>query len=381
MTRLKVLLVGPTTPATAGPEVVTSILLKEGPQVGLKYIHVDTSNFDNRRKGSYSLGNIVHGFLQVWKFFYRAIVARVRGVRLVHIPLSQNTTGVIRDLTLMIIAKILRYKIVVHFHGGDFGNFYNDSKMKWIIRAVLCRADRLLVLGRSIVQQFSFMERHRLDVLPNPIPPSFVERKAMRRGMDKGSTLRILFVGHLSVSKGFVDLIQALTLLHKPVELHCIGQRIDKEKNIRLPGGMSGDYGWERAQQIISEHPQLRSWITFHGVLEGMDKVNLFDLCHVLCLPSYSEGMPMAIIEGMASGMMIIGSDVGAISDLVDKEFLIQPGDIGRLAKLIDATTEIDAGRIGQQNNLRVLQQCDPKSLSNRLMRIYETVNGSKWHG
>ena len=42
------------------------------------------------------------------------------------------------------------------------------------------------------------------------------------------------------------------------------------------------------------------------------------DVCDVLICPSYSEGMPNVILEGMSRGLAIIATDVGATDQLVD---------------------------------------------------------------
>lgn len=56
----------------------------------------------------------------------------------------------------------------------------------------------------------------------------------------------------------------------------------------------------------------------------------------VLVLPSYNEGLPMAILEGMACGKAIISTTVGAIPEVVKKEngILVQPGDVTALANV-----------------------------------------------
>ena len=44
------------------------------------------------------------------------------------------------------------------------------------------------------------------------------------------------------------------------------------------------------------------------------------DNCDILICPSYSEGMPNVILEGMSRGLAIITTDVGANELLVSNE-------------------------------------------------------------
>ena len=57
------------------------------------------------------------------------------------------------------------------------------------------------------------------------------------------------------------------------------------------------------------------------------------DECDVLLLPSLSEGMPTVVLEAMARGLKIIGTDVGAMSEL--QEDLISHGNTRRLTDAI----------------------------------------------
>lgn len=49
-----------------------------------------------------------------------------------------------------------------------------------------------------------------------------------------------------------------------------------------------------------------------------------------LVLPSYHEGLPMSVLEGMASGKAIISTTVGAIPEVIKEQngILVQPGDV-----------------------------------------------------
>lgn len=51
-------------------------------------------------------------------------------------------------------------------------------------------------------------------------------------------------------------------------------------------------------------------------------------------IPSYTEGLPRALVEAMAQGLPAIGSRVGGIPELLDDEVLVQPGNVDDLVRV-----------------------------------------------
>ncbi len=78
--------------------------------------------------------------------------------------------------------------------------------------------------------------------------------------------------------------------------------------------------------------------IHYHGVLKEREAITaVMQQADVLVCPSYSEGMPNVILEGMASGCAIIASDVGAVNIQVDTSngWLIKPGYVSELKEAL----------------------------------------------
>lgn len=75
-------------------------------------------------------------------------------------------------------------------------------------------------------------------------------------------------------------------------------------------------------------------------VLPGYQEniAELLSAFDAFCLTSYSEGMPVSILEAMAAGVLVIGSDVSGISEVIahgQTGLLFPPDDDGRLADLL----------------------------------------------
>ncbi|WP_165842308.1 glycosyltransferase [Paenibacillus xerothermodurans] len=74
----------------------------------------------------------------------------------------------------------------------------------------------------------------------------------------------------------------------------------------------------------------------FCGTLPGGEPVQRWlDDIDIYLQPSKTEGLPRSLIEAMSRGCPAIASTAGGIPELLDEEYLIQPGDDDALAKLI----------------------------------------------
>lgn len=114
---------------------------------------------------------------------------------------------------------------------------------------------------------------------------------------------RVLFVGRLSPEKGIQDLVNACQMAAEagePFELTIIGH---------------GPLTDSLIQQIKSN--DLGRWVSFVGfVPHGESLMAYFDNHDLLCLPSYTEGVPRVVIEAFARGLYVAATPVGSIPDL-----------------------------------------------------------------
>jgi glycosyltransferase involved in cell wall biosynthesis len=114
------------------------------------------------------------------------------------------------------------------------------------------------------------------------------------------------------------------------------------------------------------------------GVLDAVAKARALAEADVLALPSYSEALPYAILEGAAAGLPIIATEVGMVPELRERglqgEF-VGPGEVGRLADAIVALAD-PARRavIGHANQAFVAREFDTSLLPRRLTELYQRV-------
>lgn len=217
---------------------------------------------------------------------------------------------------------------VVHLHGSEFQKWYDSSapKLQEEIRTLLRESAAFLVLGEKWDAVIRDIEPQTHTVVVSNtvhIPDG--------RTVWEGGHRQVLFLGVLIERKGVHDLLRAVRLLEEQ------GQT----KDIRFVIAGSGEE--ERALKQQCTELGLDHCVTFAGWIDREDKRRLLTESQLLVLPSYNEGLPIAILEAISYGMPVVSTDVGDISAAVregENGYLIERGDVSALADRINRVFE-----------------------------------------
>ena len=243
-----------------------------------------------------------------------------RGPDVVHVNLSSHGSA-LRKLTVARCLHLLRIPYVIHLHGSGFRAYWDGARplLSAEIRRMFERAACTIVLGRAwrdyVLGRVPDISA-RLRVLPNatPAPP---DRQAADTPVPT-----ILFLGHVGPRKGVPQLVEALSNLRdRP------GWRA-----VIAGNGEVARYRDELARQGLSDRVTMPGWV---GPTEVEALLASSDL---LVLPSFEENLPMSVIEGMASGLAVIATPVGATEDIIsdgETGLLVPPGDATALTAAI----------------------------------------------
>lgn len=264
---------------------------------------------------------------------FRLAFAAARGdVALLHIHLSVKGSSY-RKAVLAKWARLLRVPYVVHLHGTDYKEFWEQTN--GLLRAELGRmfdgSAGILVLGSywaKVVGELRPSAIAKIAVLPNAT--AAVERPAARAGAGAG--VRITFLGQLGRRKGSADLLEALAQL------------------VDVPGWSAtlagdGPIAETRDQAHVLG---LTGRVRVPGWISTRERTALLDETDMLVLPSYAENLPMVILEAFAHGVPVISTPVGAIPEVILPEhngLLVDPGDVPALAAAIRRLIEEPALR------------------------------------
>ena len=262
-------------------------------------------------------------------FAYLRILARMLFHRpdAVHIHMSYKGSFT-RKYAIHRLCRRFGVRDILHLHGSEFESWYDscppDKQAQ--IRRLLRECDRFIVLGDKWDAAVRRIEpQTRTLVVSNT-----VAIPAQTAAWDDAEC-RILFLGVLIRRKGVEDLLNAVRQLvdsgrwgHKKLILAGTGAEEERLKEQCAALGLNDS-------------------VTFAGWTAGEKKTALMRSCQVLVLPSYHEGLPMAILEAMSYGMPVVATDVGDVSSAVrtgENGWLIAPGDIERLADAIAAADD-----------------------------------------
>lgn len=176
----------------------------------------------------------------------------------------------------------------------------------------------------------------------------------------------IVLPGRMLVDKGVSDFVSAARILKQ------------QNSNVRCVLVGPVDYGNPTA---VSEY-QLREWEQ-EGVVEWLgyqrDMAKIYRAAHIVCLPSYREGLPKALLEAAACGRAIVTTDVPGCREIVKHEvngLLVTPGDVqGLVAALqrLAADSELRR-RLGKKGYEMVAAEFSLERVNRETLQLYRDV-------
>jgi glycosyltransferase involved in cell wall biosynthesis len=215
--------------------------------------------------------------------------------KIVHIHFSWSTSA-LRKFPFFIISKLFGKRVLVHLHSGD--DMIINAKYQYIYRTIFANADQTIVLAenikKSLQNKYNFK---KITVVYNPCPEVTIDTISRLKKKE------ILFAATLYHIKGYADLIAAFAL---------IALKFPEWKII-----FAGNGELDKAKRIV-ESLKIGNQVCFNGWVFEDEKVQLFSSASIFCLPSYTEGFPMAVLDAWAYGLPVIATPVGGLPDIME---------------------------------------------------------------
>ena len=311
MIKNNILLIGILPPPINGQTVAFQALVDE--------MNVETLTLSGKRNATFNKILIYFGLL------FRLIFKLILRKYVVYHTISQSKEGFTRDFPIVILAKILGSRIIVHIHGGNYDGFYQAQKpfIQRKIRQMLMQSDSIIVLSESMKNMFDFEPQlfSKISVVKNGLPWSIEDNslKIKKLSTINGSSIKIIFLSNLIESKGYLDVLEATSLLVNEYGYNIIadfcGEFIhyyDAKRFTSLSKAKAYFYAF------IAKN-KLENHVNYHGIVEVEKKKELLNEAHFFVLPTnyINEGQPISIIEAMAYGCVVLTTDYRGISDMI----------------------------------------------------------------
>ncbi len=291
--------------------------------------HGTWDRFDLRRLKSRGGGHVAFSLVFVALAVARILLEGARGrLAVVHLNLAERGS-VYRKAALLGASKLAGGRVLLHLHAAQLVQSHAATGKfgKALLRWMFCSADQCVVLGdvwrRWVVDTFG-VAPNRIGVIYNGVPATVSKpRTASRDGR-----FRLLFVGNLLERKGVKDLLYTLaspSIAARDVILTMAG------------GGPVETYREMATRLGISDR------VTFTGWVSQDDARSLMVNADAVILPAYDEGLPLVILEALASRTPVICTPVGSIPEVLEDQrtaLFVTPGSQAEIAAAILALAD-----------------------------------------
>ncbi len=305
--------------------------------------------------------------LKIYTFFVcliKLIVTLIsnKKIKILHIH-GASYGSFYRKFVVFVLGKYLfRKKVIFHIHGGGFKEFYKNSDVltKRFVKILLMNADIILCLSQSWKEFFERkFEIKRLQIMPNIIDYPIKINDAV-----KADLITFLFLGLICDAKGIFDLMEVI-----------IKNKERYRDRMKLFIGGNGEV--QKLKDLIKKN-NIEDIVEYSGWITGTEKANILNSSDVYILPSYTEGLPISILESMSYGKAVISTNVGGIPEIVrnnENGLLINPGELNQIEQALDFFLENpdltkEYGIISEQ----MVQKHLPHFVLKELKEIYISV-------
>lgn len=300
--------------------------------------------------------------------FVRILLAGQHDV--VHINPSLLPKAIARDGIFLLLSKLLGKRVLVFFHGWDAG--FEQTLRKYfgrIFKWTYFKADAVLVLASEFSSRLIAMgytgpvhiNSTAIDdeMLLGTVPESYALKYSR-----EGEGFRILFLSRIVKKKGVFEAVNAywdLRSRHPTATLTIAGEGPDLE-NVKT---------YVRDRSIPD--------VFFAGFVTGRLKADAFREADVYLFPTYSEGMPLSVLEAMAYGLPVVTRPVGALRDFFEDKkmgFIIEslaPRDIADALEHLLSNRDLCLS-VAKYNHDYAKKHFSAKGVAQKLLRHYEEV-------
>jgi glycosyltransferase involved in cell wall biosynthesis len=202
-------------------------------------------------------------------------------------------------------ANKLRLPCVVTVHGvlaerGTIANFAQRAYLHSLGTEVLRGADKVVCLTRSDAAE---IQSYGCPSEKIRLVPSAVDSKLFKPSKEREDNL-VVWVGRFVPEKGVEYLIKAAKIILK------------KSSAFRF---LFIGYGplKPKITEMANDDGLLERFVTIMGPMSREKIAAILGKATVFAFPSLREGLPVSVLEAMASGVPVVGSDIAGVNEII----------------------------------------------------------------
>jgi glycosyltransferase involved in cell wall biosynthesis len=253
----------------------------------------------------------------------------------------------------------LKGKKILHtIHNRPIYEF--SQKLRSIIKALyqMKKAVPIAIsdtIAKEVKDVYKIKE-DRIEVIYNPVDINLYNRNSIEN--KKSDDITFINVARFTNVKNQSLLIDAFSKVREQIN------------NVKLI--LVGDGELRNLVEKKVAQNGLSDVVEFTGNIQNVaEKLRSAD---VFVLPSHYEGLPLTILEAMASGLPIIATNVGGVPDIVkDNGFLFKDNDLnGLVAAMLELAQDMKVREEMGKKSIKYVEKFDVKSIADQYQLLYE---------
>ncbi len=190
--------------------------------------------------------------------------------------------------------------LVCNCHSTDLRQYLNCPHLRDRVKEACGKIDKILALSKiqaAEITNLLAIPAERIAIVGG----GFKADLFFQREKPLPPPVHVMYAGKLSRAKGVVLLLNSLAKIpHLPIHLHLVGQGSGEED--------------AECRQLADK---LRCPVSLHGRVSQPELAELMGKSHLFILPSFFEGLPLVLLEALASGCRVISTDLAGCKELL----------------------------------------------------------------
>ena len=190
-------------------------------------------------------------------------------------------------------------------HGTDLRQMVNCPHLAETVRPEIARLDRAFALHddqAGQIRDIFGMDPARVDVIGSGYNAGMFNTEG-RKPYESGGPVRLCYAGKISRPKGVPELLKALSMLDADPDV--------PEFRLTMAGGCQDE-------ALAGALDSLPPYAVHLGQIPQEQLAALMKSSDIFILPSFFEGLPLVLIEAMASGALPVSTDLPGVREWID---------------------------------------------------------------